>query len=407
MPGDPRPLRPGPPAGMRRSNVAPVTILLAVLAILVVVLVIAAPAAGANDDYSSTGNDKVGTLALFDWLQAIGDNVDRVDSEFTLGGTDVLISAAPLDQYAYTASDDAVLTTFLRGGGEVILAVVDPTAAAAVLEPLGIDAEPSAASAASSSQPYPGSTGVGSVPLVPSGDSPVGGVWSFSGGGNLVPLLGSATDPVAVAVQVGAGRLYLLGSDYPLSNDGLRRGDSAAFVLGLVQDGRGNRVGFDEIHHLGAAGTSDQGLTAVFQGPLLAAVLLAIVIALLYLVTSDRRLGRPLPGRDAARVPSVHEHIDAVGHLLSRTRERGAVAGRYAEELKLRVGRVTGVEPRLSDTDFVAALSGFGEARAYAAGALLEEARVMAAGRPSEGELLGLARRVDALESEWGVAAIR
>jgi hypothetical protein len=392
---------------MKRSNVAPVAILVAVLAILVVVLVIAAPGSGGNDDYTSTGNDKVGTLALYDWLQAIGDNVDRIDSEFTLGGTDVLISAAPLDQYAYTASDDATLTAFLRGGGEAILAVVDPDAAAAVLQPLGIDAEASDASAASPSQPYPGSTGVGSVPLVPSGESPVGNVWAFSGGTNLVPLLGSAAEPVAVAVQVGAGRLYLIGSDYPLSNDGLRRGASASFVLGLVQDARGHRIGFDEIHHLGAAGSESQGLTAVFQGPLLAAALLALAIALAYLVTSGRRLGRPLPRRDPGRVPSVLEHIDAVGHLLSRTHERGAVAGRYAEELKLRIGRVTGVEPRLPDTDFVAALANSGVERAHAAGVLLEEARVMAGGRPSEGELLGLARRVDALESEWGVAAIR
>jgi hypothetical protein len=55
----------------------------------------------------------------------------------------------------------------------------------------------------------------------------------------------------------------------------------------------------------------------------------------------------------------------------------------------------------------VAALANSGEERAHAAGVLLGEARVMAGGRPSEGELLGLARRVDALESEWGVAAIR
>jgi hypothetical protein len=393
---------------MKRSTAAPVAILVAVLAILVAVLVIAAPGPGGDDDYTSTGNDKVGTLALYDWLQAVGDNVDRIDSEFTLGGTDVLISAAPLDEYAYTASDDAILTAFLRGGGEAILAVADPDAASAVLQPLGIDAEASDASAASPSQPYPGSTGVGSVPLVPSGESPVGNVWAFSGGGgSLVSLLGSAAAPVAVAVQVGAGRLYLIGSDYPLSNDGLRRGASASFVLGLVQDARGNRIGFDEIHHLGAAGSESQGLTAVFQGPLLAAALLALAIALAYLVTSGRRLGRPLPRRDPGRVPTVLEHIDAVGHLLSRTHERGAVAGRYAEELKLRIGRVTGVEPRLPDTDFVAALANSGEERAHAAGVLLGEARVMAGGRPSEGELLGLARRIDAIESEWGVAAIR
>jgi hypothetical protein len=83
------------------------------------------------------------------------------------------------------------------------------------------------------------------------------------------------------------------------------------------------------------------------------------------------------------------------------------VAGRYAEELKLRVGRVTGVEPRLPDPDFVAALAGFGEDRARAAAVLLEQARQLAGGRPTEGDLLGLARRVDALEAEWGVATIR
>jgi hypothetical protein len=392
---------------MRRSNAAPVAILLAVFAILVVVLVLGAPGSTGTDDYTSTGNDKVGTLALYDWLHAIGDDVNRIDSEFTLGGADVLISAAPLDEYAYTVQDDAVLTAFLRDGGDVILAVVDPDAAAAVLQPLGIVADQSTATSASPSQPYPGSEGVGSVPLVPPGTSPAGSVWAFSGGSDVVPLLGSAAAPVAVDVQVGAGRLYLIGSEYPLSNDGLRRGGSAPFVLGLVRDARGDRVGFDEIHHLGAAGSQSQGLGAVVQGPLLAATLLAIAVALLYLATSGRRLGRPLPRRDPRRVPSVLEHIGAVGHLLSRTRERGAVAGRYAEELKLRVGRVTGVEPRLSDSDFVEALAGFGEARAHAAGVLLGEARVMAAGRPSEGELLGLARRVDALETEWGVAAIR
>ena len=64
---------------MKRSTAAPVAILVAVLTILVVVLVIAAPGPGGDDDYTSTGNDKVGTLALYDWLQAVGDNVDRVD----------------------------------------------------------------------------------------------------------------------------------------------------------------------------------------------------------------------------------------------------------------------------------------------------------------------------------------
>ena len=393
---------------MRRTALTPVAILVAVLAVMVLAVVIAGPGASAADDPASTANGRAGTLALYDWLPATGAGVHRIYSEFDLGGTDVLISADPLDDYAYTSGDDATLTAFLDGGGEVILAVSDPTSVAAVLDPLGIAAQPSDLISAAPAQPFPGSAGVSSVPLTASGEATSGSVWTFSGGdGNLVPLLGDPAAPAAAAIRVGAGRLYLLGSEYPLSNDGLRRGSSAAFVLGLVGSGRGDRVGFDEVHHLGTAGAGDQGLSAVFQGPLLAAVLLAVLVALAYLVTSGRRLGRPLPRRDPARVPSVLEHIEAVGHLLSRSRERGAVAGRYAEELKLRVGRATGVEPRLPDPDFVAALAGFGEDRARAAAVLLEQARRLAGERPTEDDLLGLARRVDALEAEWGVAAIR
>ncbi len=393
---------------MRRSSLTPIAILAVVLAVLVAVVIVAGPGSSADNDPSSTANGKAGTLALYDWLPATGAGVHRIYSEFGLGGTDVLISADPLDDYAYTAGDDATLTSFLEGGGEAILAISDPASTAAVLDPLGIAAQPSDLTSAAPTQPSPGSAGVTSVPLAAPGAAAPGSVWAFSGGGGrLVPLLGAPQAPVAAAVRVGAGRLYLLGSQYPLSNDGLRRGGSAAFVLGLVQSARGHRVGFDEVHHLGTAGTSDQGLSAVFQGPLLAAVLLAVLVVLAYLLTSGRRLGRPLPRRDPARVPSVREHIDAVGHLLSRSRERGAVAGRYAEELKLRVGRVTGIEPRLPDPDFVAALAGFGEERARAAAVLLEQARTLADGRPTEGDLLGLARRVDALEAEWGVAAIR
>jgi len=393
---------------MRRSSVTPVAILVVVLAVLVAVIVIAGPGSSADDDPSSTANGRAGTLALYDWLPATGAGVHRIYSAFDLGGTDVLISADPLDDYAYTAGDDATLTSFLEGGGEVVLAISDPASVAAVLDPLGIAAQPSDLASATPTQPFPGSAGVASVPLAAPGEATSGSVWTFSGGGgSLVPLLGGPQAPVAAAVRVGAGRLYLLGSEYPLSNDGLRRGGSAAFVLGLVDSARGDRVGFDEVHHLGTAGSGDQGLTAVFQGPLLAAVLLAVLVVLAYLVTSGRRLGRPLPRRDPARVPSVLEHIEAVGRLLSRSRERGAVAGRYAEELKLRVGRVTGVEPRLPDPDFVAALAGFGEDRARAAAVLLEQARQLAGGRPTEGDLLGLARRVDALEAEWGVATIR
>ena len=159
---------------MRRTALTPVAILVAVLAVMVLAVVIAGPGASAADDPASTANGRAGTLALYDWLPATGAGVHRIYSEFDLGGTDVLISADPLDDYAYTSGDDATLTAFLDGGGEVILAVSDPTSVAAVLDPLGIAAQPSDLIRAAPAQPFPGSAGVSSVPLTASGEADLG-----------------------------------------------------------------------------------------------------------------------------------------------------------------------------------------------------------------------------------------
>ncbi len=391
---------------MRRPPLTPIAIVVAVLAVLTAVALIAGPAGGSDQDPSSTASGRAGTLALYDWLADLGYGVHRIDTGFDLSGTDVLISADPLAVNPYSAADFTTLRAFLAGGGEAILAVSDPATVQAVLQPLGVSTVPAGASSVSPSQPFPGSAGVRPVPLAPAGQSVP--AWSFSGGrGRLVPLLGAPGAPVVAVVRVGAGRLYLLGSEYPLSNDGLRRGGSAALVASLLRGARGRSVGFDEVHHQPPVGAGDYGLSAVFQGPLLAATLLAVLVVLGLLLTGGRRLGRPLPRRDPSRVPSVLEHIGAVSHLLARSRDRGDVAGRYAEELKLRVGRATGVDPRLSDPDFAAALSGFGEDRARGVASLLGKARRLAAAHPGEEALLGLAREVDALEASFGAAALR
>jgi hypothetical protein len=390
---------------VRRAGAAPLAVIALVLAVLAAVAILAGPAGGDDQDPSSTANGRAGTLALYEWLQALGHPVHRIDSSWDLSGTDVLISAEPLAVNPYSAADARTLTAFLRGGGEVILAVTDPATVAAVLDPLQIASQPTGAASVAPSQPFPGSAGVTSVPLAAPGGA--GPVWAFSGGPGLVPLLGPGAAPEAAEVMVGSGRLVLLGSEQPLSNDGLRRGDSAALVLALLETAKGPSIGFDEVHHAPPVGADDYGLSAVVQGPLLLAALLAVIVVLAWLATSGRRLGRPQPRRDPTRVPSVSEHLDAVAHLLSRARDRGAVANRYAEELKLRVGRAAGVDPRLGDADFAARLAGFGQEPAGQAAALLAEARRLAASRPSEPDLLDLARRVDELEAAWGAVAVR
>lgn len=388
---------------MRRPAVTPLAILVAVLALLTAVIATLGSGQSSATDPSSTANGKAGTLALYDWLGSLGYATHRIDSTWDLSGADVLISAEPLDVNPWSPSDVRGADSFLSSGGTAIVALGDPAAVAPLLTAQGVTVAPETATSATPSQPFSGSVGVTRVPLAPPGSSAVS--WIFSGGTDLVPILDAGGEPVAAELRVGAGRLWLLGSDYPLSNDGLRRGDAAAFVLAALHDARGRRVAFDEVHHLPPAGGGDYGLSAVVDGPLLAAVLLAALVTLLFLFLSGRRLGRPLPRADPARVPSVLQHIEAVTNLLAHSRERGGIASRYAEELKLRVGRVTGVDQRLPDPAFTARLGGFGEERAGALTEVLAEARRLAATRPSEAALLRLARAVDTVEAEWGAAA--
>ena len=90
-----------------------------------------------------------------------------------------------------------------------------------------------------------------------------------------------------------------------------------------------------------------------------------------------------------------------MGQLFARSRQRGPIAARYADELKRRIGSATGVDWHLDDTAFCAAISLTNPHSAPALAALLAHARVLASRRPEERELLRLARDIDACERQW------
>jgi hypothetical protein len=143
----------------------------------------------------------------------------------------------------------------------------------------------------------------------------------------------------------------------------------------------------------------------VLAGPVGIAGGLAALAVVLYLAVSGRRLGRPVPASDPARVPSATEYVAAMGALIAHASQRGGVADRYAEELKQRTGRATGIDAHLDDAAFVTALQAYDPVRAEEVGAALARCRDLAAARPSEAELVELARRVDAVEAQFAVGA--
>jgi len=377
-----------------RRTLQPLVVLLGALAVLAVIAIASAASSGSDQNNpSSRSAGRLGTLALYTWLQRLGLPVHRVSGSFDLGATDVLIEYAPSVAFSQVEMD--ALAALLRGGGDVIL--VTGAQSIAVTQPLLAQLNvqvgaPLPEGTAVPAQPFDGTNRVHRVPVGPG--------YSLAPVPPLVPLLTSNSDVVAAAVQVrSAGRAYVIGDTEPFSNDGLRHGDSAYFVLSLLQRSRGGNIGFDEFHH--GEGTSSNGVAAIFDGPIGVASVLLAVIVLASLALNGRRVGRPIPASDPNVVPSAGSYLRAMGQLFSRSRQRGAVAARYADELKRRVGELTGIDAHLMDGDFVAAVAASGDDRAWSLEQLLSKLRTMGASQPDASSLLTAAREVDSFERAW------
>jgi len=380
---------------MTRPPLRATLVLLAALCILVVVAIAAAIPPSDQDNPSSRSAGNLGTLALYTWYSRLGLDVSRITGTFDLSGQDLVVCYDPT--VPLTDADVTTLMRFLRAGGDLVLALSPETLANAATMLNGLDVNPAVSIASGTArvgQPFDSTDDVQTVP--------VGTGLTFADQQPLVPMLVEHQLVVAGMVRVGQGRAYLLGDTQPLSNDGLRHDDSAFLALSLLQRSRGGRIGFDEYHH-GENGSAS-GAAAIFDGPVGLAALLAILVVLAALAINGRRLGKPAQDAASGSVPSAASYVTAIGQLFARSRQRGPIAGRYAEELKRRIGGTTGVDWHLDDSAFCSALALTGRPEAAATAALLADARRLAAGRPDEAELLRLARNVDACEREWSGA---
>jgi hypothetical protein len=373
-------------------------ILIAALCILAVIAISTAIPPNDQTNPSSRSSGTLGTLALYTWFADLGLNVSRITGTFDLSGSDVVFCYDPT--VALSASDVNQTMGFLRSGGDLILVVTPDSLADAAPLLSRLEVNPSATAGsgvATVAQPFDSSDRVQSVP--------VGSGLTFSDQEPLVPMLIERNAVVAGMVRVGTGgRAYVLGDTEPLSNDGLRRGDSAFLALSLLQRARGGRISFDEYHH--GEGSETSGAAAIFDGPIGLATLLVALVVLLAIALNGRRLGKPSPAGGEAVVPSATAYVTAMGQLFARSRQRGPIATRYADELKRKIGAATGVDSHLDDATFCAVIAVAGDPSAPALAALLAHARVLAAGRPEESELLRLARDVDACERHWRGAPV-
>jgi hypothetical protein len=375
-----------------RPPLSALLVLIAAVCILAVIAVAAAIPPNDETNPSSRSAGTLGTLALYTWFSRLGLDVNRITGSFNLQSSDLVFCYDPT--VALSSGDVTRIMSFLQSGGDLVLAVTPGSFdnAAPLLGQLGVDPAVSlGAGVATVAQPFDSTDRVQSVP--------VGAGLTLNDRAPLVPMLTEQGHVVAGMVRIGDGRAYILGDTQPLSNDGLRHDDSSLLALSLLQRSRGGRISFDEFHH--GEGPGAGGAAAIFGGPVGLAALLVALVVLMALALNGRRLGKPAYDGGSAAVPSATAYVTAMGQLFSRSRQRGPIAARYAEELKRRIGGATGVDWHLDDATFCAGIATSGDAGAPALAALLTQARTLAAGRPEESDLLRLARDVDACERAW------
>jgi hypothetical protein len=372
--------------------------LIVALCVLAVIAISSAIPPNDQSDPSSRSAGSLGTLALYTWFSDLGLDVGRITTTFDLSGSDIVFCYDPT--VALSTSDVTTLMTFLRSGGDVVLVVTPASLAEAAPLLSALAVSPSASlggGVATIAQPFDGTDRLRSVQ--------VGSGLTFSDTAPLVPMLVEQNEVVAAMVRVGSGgRAYVLGDTEPLSNDGLRRGDSSFLALSLLQRARGGHISFDEYHH--GEGTGATGASVIFDGPVGLATLMLGIVVLLAVALNGRRLGKPVQDGGEVLVPSATAYVTAMGQLFARSRQRGPIAGHYADELKRKIGSATGVDWHLDDQTFCAAIAVAGASSAASLATLLAHARQLAVGRPEESELLRLARDVDACERQWTGAPV-
>ena len=297
-----------------------------VLLLGVILTILLAPGPSvSNSDPSSYSTGKLGTWALYHLVGQLGGNPERISGSgfrAALRSDLTLVEAAPS-----TPFDQAQLRSlrlFLERGGTLVLALHTRSVDAPLLRMLHLTA---AGRVRGGSWPelLP-LNGVAPMAVDSSSADSVATSWPAA-----LPLLGPEETPLAQVETVGRGEAVVLASESILSNSLLERAGNARFAVAALRLSPGREVAFDEIHHGYAIGDGVEAL--LLESPLGLVAVLCALLLLVFLATSGRRLGKPLPPPELVSVRTTEDHLEAIARLYAQTRDQRAIASRYLEEL--------------------------------------------------------------------------
>jgi hypothetical protein len=338
---------------------------------------------------SSYGADDAGTLALLRWLEGLGYEAERLEyRSFALDDADDLLFVLNPSQ-RYSLDDATALRAWVEGGGTLVVANEQANLVAGELLP-ELGAETFVLTETITTLPL--LQPVLSQPPVISLTLNTERALKLAGDDHAV-LVGHPDAPVLIGRKLGAGYVYLSSALDPFTNAGLREQGSGELILNMLRRvPPGGRVLFDEYHH-GFFEPPSVGRT-IFESAWGQALLYSLLVLAGYVLLTARRFGAPVPLPEQVARRGSAEYVESMAGLFQRGGQRAFVLRHYRENLKRRLAKPYGLNPRLDDETFVHELSRYREVERAA---LLGTLRRMRQAEPSEAELVRLVAEADAL----------
>lgn len=301
--------------------------------------------------YSSHSSRDNGTLALYEWANALGYRAQRIENTaFGINDdTRLLFVFAP--RIELEPDQTRQVLQWVERGNTLVVADSGGLLANRLYHALKIEttALPSSAAQNALSQP--------------AADADIQALNGESYRGletrreDVVPFM-ETEKPLMLRVTRGQGVIWILAAPALLNNENLRNPNNAKFARALLASAPpGSGIAFDE-YHLGLKPQMTPSLLSVIYNTPWGWGLLFAAFALFgYLILNGQRLGRTIPVQKtlARRAPS--EYVVSMANLFRRANKRGMVLQHYRRSLKRRLGRPFHLDPDLPDERYVELLT--------------------------------------------------
>jgi hypothetical protein len=169
--------------------------------------------------------------------------------------------------------------------------------------------------------------------------------------------IGDRDTPLLVAFGQGEGKVFVMSTIYPFTNDGLWDANNAQLVHNLVHTGapRGGHIVFDQAHRKERPSViSLAWLVTTAEGW---GLIYATVVLSAYLMLRFRRLGTPTPPTDWLIPRATDEYITAIVGTHGESGMEKTARRHYWEHLKRDLARQYRLDPALHDDDFLTELA--------------------------------------------------